>query len=235
MDNKICNKCGGEYPATSEFFHKHKNAPDGLRYSCKVCAAAAHNKWYQNNKDRAYETSKRWAAANREYLTALKYEYNKRWIKDNRERYLARANEYNRKYYRKNIEKQREYHRNYKREWGKDPKNRLRDSMASAVYRAVRDGKMGRRWEDLVGYTTQDLVSHLENKFSPGMSWDNYGEWHVDHIIPVTAFNFSDPAHDDFKRCWSLKNLQPMWAKENHSKGNHLDTHFQPHLALEVA
>ena len=58
------------------------------------------------------------------------------------------------------------------------------------------------------------------------------GEWHIDHIIPKSVFNFTKPEHEDFKRCWALKNLQPLWAEENISKFNKLDKHFQPTLAL---
>lgn len=52
------------------------------------------------------------------------------------------------------------------------------------------------------------------------MSWENYGEWHIDHIIPDSWFNYSSTEDDEFKKSWSLDNLQPMWGKENQSKGN---------------
>jgi len=54
----------------------------------------------------------------------------------------------------------------------------------------------------------------------------------LDYKIPVSVFNFTTPEHEDFTRCWSLKNLQPMWAKENMSKSAKLEKHFQPRLAL---
>ena len=60
------------------------------------------------------------------------------------------------------------------------------------------------------------------------MSWERLmaGEIHIDHIIPKSVFNFSDPKHADFKKCWSLKNLRPMWAVENLKKHNKLEKHF---------
>jgi len=66
------------------------------------------------------------------------------------------------------------------------------------------------------------------------MSWERLmaGEIHIDHIIPKSVFNFSDPKHADFKKCWSLKNLRPMWAVENLKKHNKLEKHFQPSLAI---
>ena len=53
-----------------------------------------------------------------------------------------------------------------------------------------------------------------------GMTWENYGEWHVDHKLPITSFNFTTVFDDDFKKCWALDNLQPMWGNENISKSN---------------
>jgi hypothetical protein len=64
------------------------------------------------------------------------------------------------------------------------------------------------------------------------MSWDNYGKWHIDHKIPVTAFNFERVDDVDFKRCWSLKNLQPLWALDNIVKGNKVEAPFQPSLSI---
>ena len=55
------------------------------------------------------------------------------------------------------------------------------------------------------------------------MSWDNYGEWHIDHIIPVSSFSFDNVDSEDFKKCWSLTNLQPLWSYENIKKSNKLE------------
>jgi hypothetical protein len=67
------------------------------------------------------------------------------------------------------------------------------------------------------------------------MSWENYGEWQIDHIIPLAAFNYETPFDMDFQRAWSLSNLQPLWALENMSKGDKLSKPFQPSLALSIA
>ena len=58
---------------------------------------------------------------------------------------------------------------------------------------------------------------YLEAKFQYGMSWENYGEWHVDHIKPCSSFNLEDP--EEQKKCFHYKNLQPLWAKDNLAKG----------------
>ena len=90
------------------------------------------------------------------------------------------------------------------------------------ISRAVRNGLAGkgrRRWEDLVGYTAAQLKEHLERQFARGMGWHNYGRgagrWHIDHIVPQSAFTFSAPEDPDFKACWALTNLRPLWGSEN--------------------
>jgi len=61
---------------------------------------------------------------------------------------------------------------------------------------------------NMLGYSALDLKIHLENLFTPQMSWENYGEWHVDHIVPVSSFEKDTPA----SVVNDLSNLQPMWA-----------------------
>lgn len=116
------------------------------------------------------------------------------------------------------------------------PKGKLCRTMSSSIRHALigEMGKAGRRWENLVGYSVESLKAHLEKLFSDGMTWENYGEWHIDHKIPISAFNFQCPEDLDFKRCWALRNLQPMWAKENRIKHNRLSKPFQPSLGLAV-
>jgi hypothetical protein len=63
-------------------------------------------------------------------------------------------------------------------------------------------------------------MNHLEKQFTKGMTWDNYGEWHVDHIRPMSSFNFTSVDDPEFKECWALCNLQPLWELDNLSKGS---------------
>lgn len=72
----------------------------------------------------------------------------------------------------------------------------------------------------LLDYTPDDLIKHLEKQFKEGMSWDSYGEWHIDHIVPDSWFNYSSTEDEDFKKSWALSNLQPLWAEDNLSKNN---------------
>ncbi len=73
--------------------------------------------------------------------------------------------------------------------------------------------------EMLVGYTRDELVSHIERQFSGRMAWHNYGKsWHIDHIVPITAFSFTSPDDVEFKACWALTNLRPLLKKQNLQK-----------------
>ena len=105
-----------------------------------------------------------------------------------------------------------------------DPSYRLNTNISCIIRKSIIDNKNGRHWEDLVGYTISDLKTHLEKQFKDNMSWDNYGKsgWEVDHKIPVSLFNIKGVKSKGFKKCWSLENLQPLWASENASKCNRL-------------
>lgn len=143
--------------------------------------------------------------------------YTKKWQAENREKYLASA--------RKSQAKKRA-----------TPKGALNNSMSSSIHRCLKsgNGKGGKSWRSLVDFTLDDLKSHLERRFKNGMSWGNYGAvWHVDHKIPIAAFNFEKPEDIDFKRCWSLKNLCPLLSFDNWSKGAKLNKPFQPSLTIK--
>ncbi len=81
---------------------------------------------------------------------------------------------------------------------------------------------------NLIGCSDQYLISYLEAKFQPGMSWDNYGfyGWHVDHIIPCAAFDLTQPTEQ--AKCFHYTNLQPLWATENLQKNDSLTWQTSP-------
>lgn len=103
-----------------------------------------------------------------------------------------------------------------------DPSYKLSLHLRSRLAHALREGhhkfKCGSHVLDL-GCTVQELRIHLESLFKPGMSWDNWSKdgWHLDHIIPLSLFNLTDPAQ--FKDACHYLNLQPLWAKDNLRKG----------------
>lgn len=98
--------------------------------------------------------------------------------------------------------------------------NKVSCNVSRMIRKSLGHGKRGRMWESVVGFTLKELQEHLERQFQLGMSWDNYGEWHIDHIRPVSSFDIDSVDCDAFRECWSLSNLQPLWAHENISKGN---------------
>lgn len=102
------------------------------------------------------------------------------------------------------------------------PKGVLNHRMEVAMNISLKGNKNGRKWESLVGYTINDLKLHIEKQFKDGMSWELLiqSKIHIDHIIPKSHFNYSTPEDDEFKKCWGLENLQPLWAKDNLKKSN---------------
>jgi hypothetical protein len=75
-----------------------------------------------------------------------------------------------------------------------------------------------KRTLELLGCSVPELRRHLESKWLPGMCWENYGEWHIDHIKPIAAFRLQD--RDEQNRCFHWSNLQPLWAMDNFSKSD---------------
>lgn len=142
-------------------------------------------------------------------------EYSKEYIKKNPKWYKA----YHKNYVR--TEKYKKKRREYDRKLMQDPLHRLSNNLRGNMYHALKAMKGFRRWRDLVGYGLDDLATHLESKFTPGISWDNYGsEWHVDHIVPKSWFKYTSTDDPKFKECWALSNLQPKLSTDNRRKGN---------------
>lgn len=159
------------------------------------------------------------------------YEKNKEKIKD-----------YYKGYFEENKEKILEYHKNwrssnkdyseYKKNYNKklkkeSPQYKISSNLRTSLWESLKERniKKSENTFKLLGYSLNDLIVHLENLFHDGMSWENYGEWHLDHIIPISKFNFSTTKCQDFLECWSLQNLQPLWKKDNLSKNNRIISH----------
>ncbi len=118
-------------------------------------------------------------------------------------------------------EKARKYRRAYENQrYRTDLAFRLSRIMGTAIRESLQGKKAGRKWLSLIGYTIGDLKCHIEKQFKLGMTWENYGLWHIDHIVPVSAFDFTESNDIGFKMCWKLENLQPLWAMENFMKSN---------------
>ena len=170
--------------------------------------------YYEENKEEIKVKNKQWREKNREYLKECHKEY--------KEKNPNFYKEYDKKYQKNNRKKLNEY----KKERRKiDPQIRLHEAFSTAIYKALKkqgSSKNGYSWETIVNYTIQNLIEHLEQQFTERMTWDNYGKWHVDHIIPQSFFNFTSYEDDEFQKCWNLNNLQPLWAQDNLRKSNKL-------------
>jgi hypothetical protein len=87
--------------------------------------------------------------------------------------------------------------------------------MGDLIRDAIKRNGASAKFEDFVGYSTQQLKTHLEAQFTKGMDWEKFrlGEIHIDHIVPISSFDLSNP--DELKRAWAITNLMPLWAKDN--------------------
>jgi len=179
----------------------------------------------------------------KEYMKEYYQEY-KEYFKE----YRQAHKEYNKKYEKENKEHRKELHKIWEQkhkdylhlQQGEriktDLKYNLNRRMSSAIRISIKGNKNGRHWEDLVGYKLIDLIKHLKFTIPEGYSWNDFlqGKLHIDHIIPISAFNYNKPEHIDFKRCWSLDNLRLLPSKENFIKNNLLIKPFQPALKLSL-
>jgi len=206
----------------------------------KIAAAA---KWYQKNKDRIKLKGKKYRAENKDQIKEREQRYRK--TKRGRENRRRAGKKYARERYKKNPECQRKISRDWAKAHPESVREKSRRRRATirgqldnrlrrSVAKGLRQNGRGRTLYQLLGYSIEELKQHIEKQFQKNMTWGLFldGKIHIDHKIPVSAFNYTQPEHMDFKRCWSLNNLQPMWAKENLSKHAKLNKPFQPGLAF---
>lgn len=99
-------------------------------------------------------------------------------------------------------------------------KDLYQDGIADLMRQALNHQGRSKRVEDILGYTINDLRKHIERQFTKGMNWDKFisGEIHIDHIHPKSSFDLSNL--DEWRVCWSLPNLRPLWKKDNLKKSN---------------
>jgi hypothetical protein len=215
---KVCGKCKNTKPATTEFFSRKASSKDGLRSYCKECGSEYTRSWKEKNPDH----QKQYQAKNKEIISRKKKEY-RRANKEKIQQYNAAWRESNPDYHKKwdqeNREKRREAIRKYHgTRRVHDTGFRVSQNFSRSIrYCLSRSGssKYGKNWERLVGYTRHELINHIEKQFKVGMSWENWGEWHIDHIVPIKSFNIKEAGDQEFLACWSLTNLRPIWASEN--------------------
>jgi hypothetical protein len=158
---------------------------------------------------------KKWRDNNKEYMSNK----SKNWYEENKER----RKQYLKEYREKNIDKIRKTKRDYERNRkASDPLYKLITNFRTAIWTVLKESNVDKygHYFDILQYTPEELINHLEKQFVPDMTWDNYGIWHVDHKLPITSFDIQKMGDEEFMRCWCLNNLQPMWGEENIRKSN---------------
>lgn len=237
MQFQICKTCHKKLPATKRyFFISHK---DKLRINCKKCShgnsyglrteykpplakiCSSCKIEYKNNENFFFKTSNKRKDGTdclMAHCKTCRIEASKdrvqKWREKNREQYLLHASGWKKKNREKSNLWEKEYRNN-------NPSVALRRNISAQMGKAIREQKRGLSWEKILGYTLNDLIEHLESLFCPGMNWKNYSKtgWHIDHIRPLSSFTISSIDDSDFRECWALGNLQPLWAKDNLRKG----------------
>lgn len=214
-------------------------------------------KYRKNNPEKIKEISKRYRENNIEYINQWREkfgnEYQKQWRIDNPgkdrqsyQKHREKRLEYCKQWTLNNYEKMKKY----RKQWSKDNRKRrneleknrnkidlkynLNRKMKTAIGLSLKGNKGGKKWLSLVDYSLIELILHLKSTMPEGYNWNNFlkGKLHIDHIIPKKVFNFTKPEHIDFKRCWALRNLQLLPAKENYIKNDKLEKPFQPALKI---
>jgi len=162
--------------------------------------SVSDKRYREKNKEKLNEYHKKWSKEKRKELR----EYHSKWREDNREHVN---------------EKTRLWYLNRRRT---DPSFKLKSNVRTAVWTCLKERNVAKYRSTfiLLGYSLEKLMIHLEKQFTEGMTWDNYGEWHVDHKKPMALFQFTSTDDEGFKECWKLENLQPLWCKDNLSKGS---------------
>lgn len=214
MASKLCSKCQLDQELSS--FNKDKSHKDGYRSVCRMCQKRATNAWYRGNKEYCNTRHKEWIAQNPDRNVELQ----KRWRETHKKQCAQRCKEwYDANKTKDSYEKHRSRRRLYKKQRKESDLNfKILCNLRIRLWHAVKNGQKRGKTLELLECSIEELRTHLESLFFPGMSWENYGEWHIDHKIPLASFDLTDS--EQLKQAGHYKNLQPLWAKDNFIKGD---------------
>lgn len=192
---KKCTNCK-QHKEINEFY-KNKVQKDGLQYHCISCLKSRDRKERDSKYSKSEKGKKARAKAWKKYSS--KHEVIER-----------------RKELRKNQIKRENRQKDLKIAF--DPLHKLKCTVRGRLSSFLRSRGLKKKYKmsEYLGCTPQELKLHLQKQFKEGMTWDNHGEWHIDHIVPLSSTNVEEEL---YKLC-HYTNLQPLWASENISKGN---------------
>ena len=191
MDKKVCSCCDVEKPS-DEFYSG--------RRKCKVCYLTAKKEFVKNNYEKVMEGKRKYYKENIDKILLQKKEYRKR----NRPAIREYQKEYNKHYIPHKLKTDETYKIKYK----------MRKLIAYSLWSGGYTKKS--RTFEILGISYEEFKVYMERQFEKGMSWDNHGEWHIDHIIPLATAQ----CESDVIKLNHYTNLQPLWAKDNLSKGS---------------
>lgn len=175
-------------------------------------------------KEERKEYNKKYRLKNREKIKEYNSKnrenfkrYQKKYRLKNRNLLLQKQKEY----YIENIENQREYQKEYIKNRRKNDINfKLACNLRGRLNKAIKNNqKTGSAINDL-GCSIEQLKIYLQSKFQFGMTWANYGEWQIDHIVPISSFDLTN--REQLCKACHFTNLQPLWKKENLMKSNNI-------------
>jgi len=245
QEMKVCNKCKTEYPNNEQFFYKRYSTCKScvkiqtakyIKENALKIKEREHEKYLANQEyykrrsselyylkhDEIKEKRRLIRNLNKEKINAQKREYNKirpelKYKHDLKYRLSKNGMAKTKERRERNRKKDNEMSRIYqKRKRAYDPKFKLLTNIRTRINQAIKKNyKMGHAI-DLMGCTVEFLKKYLESKFTDGMSWENYGQWHIDHIYPCSSFDLDMP--DQQKKCFHFSNLQFLWAIDNLKK-----------------
>src|SRR5947207_3844474 len=170
----------------------------------KVLARAAKKRWRDRNRAKQRALTKAWQQKNKDRIN-----------KQYRDRYAVNPELYRAKLKAKRERMGEKYRAQIKRSRTKTrstTEGMLYHRMSQSVRSALLGSKRKCKWENLLGYSVEELKAHLESQFTEGMTWDKFfvGGIHIDNVIPRMNFNYISPNDLQFKQCWALSNLRPI-------------------------
>lgn len=217
--NKICSRCN--QTLLIENFGRNKHTRDGVSYWCKPCSKKNSDEQYAKNREARIEQQKTRQASSKE----KKADYDKQWRIKNQEELVQRDALYYREHKEQINQKAKERRKT-------DPIFKLVGHLRSRLHTILTQVNLPKtkKMPEYLGCTLPELKVHLEKQFTEGMTWENQGEWHLDHKIPLDAagvWNLDKTISIELTepRVYQLchyTNLQPLWGSDNIRKSNKL-------------